>query len=83
MRFATLFLAVVSISLAASAAGTGEGWRQLRAGLTRPQVVEKVGQPLLVSAARGSEIGTYDRGRAVYFERGVVVDFQTPTSGER
>jgi outer membrane protein assembly factor BamE (lipoprotein component of BamABCDE complex) len=83
MRFATLFLAVVSISLAASAAGTGEGWRQLRLGLTRPQVAEKVGPPLLVSAARGSEIWTYDRGGAVYFERGVVIDFQKPAASDK
>lgn len=61
-----------------AAPSDGVRWSQIRAGLTREQVAERLGQPLLRNAARGQEHWVYDAGCDVQFENGVVKWWTAP-----
>lgn len=65
---------------AASPAVPGETlrWTQVRSGLSRAQVSEILGTPLLRNAARGYERWIYDAGCEVQFTRGEVSAWTAP-----
>ncbi|MBI2512246.1 MAG: outer membrane protein assembly factor BamE [Opitutae bacterium] len=65
---------------AASPAVPGETlrWTQVRSGLSRAQVSEILGEPLMRNAARGYERWVYDSGCEVQFTRGEVSAWTAP-----
>jgi len=61
-----------------AAPGDGIHWTQLREGLTRGQVADLLGQPLMRNASRGQERWVYDAGCDVQFENGAVKWWTAP-----
>ena len=57
-----------------------DGWNQLKLGMTSPEALEALGDPLLKSVGRGFELWIYDRHAEVLFYGGVGIGWTTPKS---
>jgi len=53
-------------------------WAQVRVGISREQVSDILGEPLMRNAARGYERWVYDDGCEVQFTRGEVTAWTAP-----
>lgn len=53
-------------------------WAQVRIGISREQVSDLLGEPLMRNAARGYERWVYDGGCEVQFTRGEVTAWTAP-----
>ncbi len=53
-------------------------WAQVRIGISREQVSDLLGEPLMRNAARGYERWVYDAGCEVQFTRGEVTAWTAP-----
>lgn len=76
--FATGILLVVLSTASAAVPNDTLRWTQVRNGLTRAQVSEILGEPLMRNAARGYERWVYDAGCEVQFTRGEVSAWTAP-----
>jgi hypothetical protein len=75
IRFASLLLLLACAVPASAAEST---WTALRVGMTRAQVAQIVGSPVLQNAGRGHETWIYDAGASVQFRGGVVSAWTAP-----
>lgn len=80
MFAAVLLLAVLSPTAPTTLIAPSESvrWAQVRVGISREQVSDLLGEPLLRNAARGYERWVYDAGCEVQFTRGEVTAWTAP-----
>ncbi len=70
---------MLSVTLLSMAAVRGaDGWSQLKAGMTRVEMTQALGEPLMRSNGRQFELCIYDAGAEVVCYRGTVVAWTAP-----
>jgi hypothetical protein len=63
------FFLLALLGTAVPAAHAAGAWAEVKPGMTRQQVIQAIGRPLLSNAGRGLEVWVYDEGANVVFLR--------------